>query len=81
MWIICTIVGTFVKEILELIKEVQHHFLVKQLAPLKHYFGINVQQNQSVGTIILFLAKYVDNILDKCDMATCFPTISTPFIV
>ena len=36
------IAGTSEKEILEVIKELQHHFPVKHLGPLEHFLGIHV---------------------------------------
>ena len=74
------IAGTSEKEILEVIKELQHHFPVKHLGPLEHFLGIHVQRNRSLGILSLSQAKYVDNILNKFDMAECSP-ISTPLTV
>ena len=59
------------KEILEVIKKLQHHFPVKHLGPMEHFFGLHVERNRSIGTLSLSQAKYVDNILDKFDMAKC----------
>ena len=39
------IAGTFEKEILEVIKELQHHFLIKHLGSLEHFLGIHVHKN------------------------------------
>ena len=74
------IAGTFKKEILEVNKELQHHFLIKHHGPLEHFLGIHVQRNRSLGILSLSQAKYVDNILNKFDMAECSP-ISTPLTI
>ena len=74
------IAGTSEKEILEVIKELQHHFPVKHLRPLEHFLGIHVQRNRSLGILSLSQAKYVDNIWNKFDMVECSP-ISTPLTI
>ena len=40
------ITETFDKEILKVIKELQHHFRVKHLEPLEHSLGIHVEKNK-----------------------------------
>ena len=68
------------KEILEVIKKLQHHFPVKHLGPMEHFFGLHVERNRSIGTLSLSQAKYVDNILDKLDVLDCF-SMSIPLKV
>ena len=64
------IIGTFEKEILEVIKELQHHFPVKHLEPLEHFIGIHTyKRNQILGILSLSQAKCVDNIVNKFGMA------------
>ena len=48
---------------------------MSDLGPISLYLGIEVLRNLELGTISLNQNRYIDTLLEKFGMATCFPVL------
>ena len=74
------IADTSKADILQFVNDLQQIFPTKHLGELEYFLGLEVNKNQSLGTLSVSQCKLIDNILHKYDMMTCSP-VATPLII